>query len=49
VRDELEHRLREHPAVRAATPELEREVLAGELTPALAARRLLDAFFTAGD
>ncbi|WP_308123574.1 methylmalonyl Co-A mutase-associated GTPase MeaB [Modestobacter marinus] len=49
VRDELEHRLRDHPAVRAATPELERDVLAGELTPALAARQLLDAFFTAGD
>ncbi|MCZ2838560.1 methylmalonyl Co-A mutase-associated GTPase MeaB [Modestobacter sp. VKM Ac-2985] len=49
VRDGLEHQLREHPAVRAATPELEAAVLAGELTPALAARRLLDAFGTVPD
>ncbi|WP_164702139.1 methylmalonyl Co-A mutase-associated GTPase MeaB [Modestobacter sp. KNN46-3] len=46
VRDGLEHQLREHPAVRSAAPELETAVLAGELTPALAARRLLDAFGT---
>jgi LAO/AO transport system kinase len=44
VRDGLEHQLRAHPAVRAATPELEAAVLAGELTPALAARQLLEAF-----
>jgi LAO/AO transport system kinase len=44
VRDGLEHQLRAHPEVRAATPELEAAVLAGELTTALAARRLLDAF-----
>ncbi|MGY1842615.1 methylmalonyl Co-A mutase-associated GTPase MeaB [Modestobacter sp. SYSU DS0875] len=44
VRDGLEHRLREHPSVRSLAPELEREVLSGELTPALAARRLLGSF-----
>ncbi|MBB3678203.1 LAO/AO transport system kinase [Modestobacter versicolor] len=44
VRDGLEHQLRAHPAVRAATPELEAAVLAGELTPALAARQVLDTF-----
>ncbi|WP_299952312.1 methylmalonyl Co-A mutase-associated GTPase MeaB [uncultured Modestobacter sp.] len=44
VRDGLEHQLREHPAVRSAAPELEAAVLAGELTPALAAQQLLDAF-----
>jgi LAO/AO transport system kinase len=44
VRDGLEHRLRAHPAVRAATPGLESAVLAGELTPALAAREVLVTF-----
>ncbi|SNR87682.1 LAO/AO transport system kinase [Geodermatophilus saharensis] len=44
VRDGLEHRLRSHPAVRSQAPELEAAVLAGELTPALAAQRLLQAF-----
>jgi LAO/AO transport system kinase len=44
VRDGLEHRLREHPAVRSSARELEEAVLAGELTPALAARRLLGTF-----
>ncbi|MFW3169896.1 methylmalonyl Co-A mutase-associated GTPase MeaB [Geodermatophilus sp. CPCC 206100] len=44
VRGELEHRLRAHPGVRAAAPELEKAVLAGELTPALAARQLLETF-----
>jgi LAO/AO transport system kinase len=44
VRDGLEHRLREHPAVRSSAPELEKAVLAGELTPALAARQLLETF-----
>jgi LAO/AO transport system kinase len=47
VRDGLEHRLRAHPAVRSLAPELERAVLAGELTPALAARQLLEAFLAA--
>jgi LAO/AO transport system kinase len=45
VRAELEHRLRVHPGVRAAVPDLEKAVLAGELTPALAARQVLDTFF----
>jgi LAO/AO transport system kinase len=44
VRDSLEHRLRAHPGVRAAAPELEKAVLAGELTPALAAQQLLETF-----
>jgi LAO/AO transport system kinase len=47
VRDGLESALRTHPGVRAAAPELERQVLAGELTPALAARQLLDTFLAA--
>jgi LAO/AO transport system kinase len=46
VRAELEHRLRVHPGVRAAVPGLEKAVLAGELTPALAARQILDTFLT---
>jgi LAO/AO transport system kinase len=44
VRGELEHRLRAHPGVRAAAPELEKAVLAGELTPSLAAQQLLETF-----
>jgi LAO/AO transport system kinase len=48
VRDGLESALRTHPGVRAAAPELERQVLAGELTPALAARQLLETFLGAG-
>lgn len=44
VRDGLEHALRSHPGVRSAAPELEKAVLAGELTPALAARQILDTF-----
>ncbi|MGY1832669.1 methylmalonyl Co-A mutase-associated GTPase MeaB [Geodermatophilus sp. SYSU D01180] len=44
VRDGLEHRLRAHPAVRSQAPELEKAVLAGELTPALAARQILETF-----
>jgi len=44
VRDGLEHQLRHHPAIRASAPELEKQVLAGELTPALAAQQLLQAF-----
>ena len=44
VRDGLEHQLRHHPAVRTAAPELEKQVLAGELTPALAAQQILQTF-----
>ena len=44
VRDTLEHDLREHPAVRKLALEIERAVQAGELTPSLAARKILDAF-----
>jgi LAO/AO transport system kinase len=44
VRDGLEHRLRAHPGVRADAPQLEKAVLAGELTPALAAQQLLETF-----
>jgi len=44
VRDALEHDLRNHSSVRALTPEVERAVRAGELTPARAARQILDAF-----
>ncbi|WP_174277989.1 methylmalonyl Co-A mutase-associated GTPase MeaB [Goekera deserti] len=46
VRDGLDHRLREHPGVRSLAPDLERQVLAGELTPALAARQLLQTFLS---
>ncbi|RBY77768.1 methylmalonyl Co-A mutase-associated GTPase MeaB [Geodermatophilus sp. TF02-6] len=49
VRDGLEHRLRAHPGVRAAAPELEKAVLAGELTPALAAQQLLETFLATPD
>jgi len=44
VRDGLEQQLRAHPAVRAAVPGLEGAVLAGELTPTLAARQVLATF-----
>ncbi|QNG36024.1 methylmalonyl Co-A mutase-associated GTPase MeaB [Geodermatophilaceae bacterium NBWT11] len=44
VRDGLEARLREHPGVRSSSKDLERRVLAGELTPALAARELVATF-----
>ena len=47
VRDALEHALRSHPGVKASAPELEKQVLAGELTPALAARQILDTFLAA--
>jgi LAO/AO transport system kinase len=47
VRDGLEHRLRTHPGVREQAPQLEKAVLAGELTPALAARQLLATFLAA--
>lgn len=44
VRMGLLDELREHPAVTALAPELERRVLDGSLTPTLAAERLLAAF-----
>jgi LAO/AO transport system kinase len=44
VRDGLESALRHHPGVRSTAPELEKAVLAGEITPALAAQRLLELF-----
>jgi LAO/AO transport system kinase len=47
VRDGLEHRLRTHPGVRAAAPDLEKAVVAGEQTPALAARQILETFLAA--
>ena len=47
VRDGLEHRLTSDPAVRAESRVVQQAVLDGELTAALAARRLLDAFFSA--
>jgi LAO/AO transport system kinase len=47
VRDGLEHQLRSHPGVRGQAPELEKAVLAGELTPALAAQQLLETFLAA--
>ncbi len=47
VRDALEHQLRAHPGVRAAVPDLEKAVLTGELTPALAAQQILQTFLAA--
>jgi LAO/AO transport system kinase len=44
VRDTLENRLTEHPGVRALAPSLERQVADGELTPTLAAERILATF-----
>jgi LAO/AO transport system kinase len=44
VRERLLSELRNDPEVAAITAEVEREVLAGELTPALAADRLLSVF-----
>ena len=44
VRDTLLTRLQEHPGVRALAPDLEREVAKGELTPTLAAERILEVF-----
>ncbi|MEO3884651.1 methylmalonyl Co-A mutase-associated GTPase MeaB [Nonomuraea sp. B5E05] len=44
VRDRLLAELRHDPGVAAITEEVERDVLAGDLTPALAADRLLSAF-----
>ena len=47
VRDALDHRLRAHQAVQEIAPDLERAVLAGELTPALAAQQILSTFLAA--
>ncbi|WP_371650363.1 MULTISPECIES: methylmalonyl Co-A mutase-associated GTPase MeaB [unclassified Streptomyces] len=44
VQDELLDRLRAHPGVRDLAPALERRVRDGELTPTLAAERILSAF-----
>ena len=44
VRTAVLDELRAHPAVKAITPEVEQAVLAGMLTPTLAAQRLLAAF-----
>ncbi|MFL6119166.1 methylmalonyl Co-A mutase-associated GTPase MeaB [Actinophytocola sp.] len=44
VRETLLTRLSEHPGVRALTPSLERQVADGELTPTLAAERILEEF-----
>jgi LAO/AO transport system kinase len=44
VRDSLLTRLREHRGVKEITPDLERAVADGELTPTLAARRILEVF-----
>jgi len=44
VRDGLESALRHHPGVKGSAPELEKAVLAGELTPALAAQQILQTF-----
>jgi LAO/AO transport system kinase len=41
VRDEVLDRVLANPAVRKARAEVERQVLAGELTPALAAQQIL--------
>ena len=43
VRDSVLDRVLTHPAVRRMRAEIERQVLDGELTPALAAQRILDA------
>ncbi len=47
VRDALDHRLRAHAGVQQIAPDLERAVLAGELTPALAASQILHTFLAA--
>ncbi|GAA3148763.1 hypothetical protein GCM10020001_085150 [Nonomuraea salmonea] len=44
VKDRLLAELRADPRVAEISAEVEREVLAGELTPALAAERILSAF-----
>jgi LAO/AO transport system kinase len=47
VEDQLLHTVHTHPAVRAMQGGLEQEVLAGTIPAAVAARRILDAFFPA--
>ncbi|RSM54231.1 methylmalonyl Co-A mutase-associated GTPase MeaB [Amycolatopsis sp. WAC 01376] len=44
VREQLLGRLAAHPDVRAVVPDVERAVRDGELTPTLAAQRILEAF-----
>ncbi|TVT48573.1 methylmalonyl Co-A mutase-associated GTPase MeaB [Amycolatopsis rhizosphaerae] len=44
VREQLLSRLEQHPGVRAVERDVERAVRDGELTPTLAAQRILDAF-----
>lgn len=44
VEDRLIARLKAHPDVKAAIPDLERAVAAGELTPALAVEQMFEAF-----
>jgi LAO/AO transport system kinase len=44
VRDDLDRRLRDHPAVRELAAELEAQVRAGELSPVHAADRVVDRF-----
>jgi LAO/AO transport system kinase len=46
VRDQVLGRLAGHPGVRGVVPEVEQAVRDGELTPTLAAQRILDAFGT---
>lgn len=48
VREELLGSLRSDPTVRALTPDLERQVRQGELTPTLAAEAILRAFESRG-
>jgi LAO/AO transport system kinase len=43
VRDPVLDRVLSHPAVKKIRAEVERQVRDGELTPALAAQRILDA------
>ena len=43
VRDTVLDRVLSHPAVKKIRVEVERQVRAGELTPALAAQQILDA------
>jgi LAO/AO transport system kinase len=49
IDDQLRSRLRGHPRVRAMTGELERAILDGEITPTLAADRVLGAFLAEPD
>jgi len=45
VEDQLRQRVHEHPPVRAIRDRLEDDVLSGVVPPAVAARRILEAFF----